>query len=365
MGIGDWFQDVGDWVTGIGADVFGDEHLSNYDKLKHGTINQAEYDELEGNAPEKTTEQTLEEMQIDLLGEQRDIVEEQQRLQELMAPLMYEEAGIIPEYDETGKIIGFGREEDPLDPMREDIERGFLERTQAALAGELPVPSGLTRQREEGMLTLEETLRKELGPGFRTSTPGIERLEKYGAYTSELEEAARRGDLTLSESLSLSRESSNEARISQELARMMGVTDYPSSTFQRYGDVAQGYQLPISNIQFGQQMDYMERARRSQGTGQFWSAVGQGAGTYLGYLAFCWVAEVLFGVNHQKTYNARLYVANTDNWFTRLYRKHGRKWAIFLERYPLVQSIVRPIWEWMAYKGKELQSEKGGLEWLT
>jgi len=67
---------------------------------------------------------------------------------------------------------------------------------------------------------------------------------------------------------------------------------------------------------------------------------------------FCWVAEVLYGKWDQRTYAARRWVSTHDNTFTRAYRQHGRSWAIWLERWPYVRPVVRPIWDAMAWAGR-------------
>lgn len=65
----------------------------------------------------------------------------------------------------------------------------------------------------------------------------------------------------------------------------------------------------------------------------------------------CWVAEELYGVNHPKTHAARLYVLRNDNWFTRLYKEHGKSWADIIKKYPWLKPVIQPIWDYMAYQG--------------
>jgi hypothetical protein len=68
----------------------------------------------------------------------------------------------------------------------------------------------------------------------------------------------------------------------------------------------------------------------------------------------CWVAEVLYGMDDQRTHSARLWAATNINWFTKLYRKEGKVWAKWLTIHKWAQPIVKPIWNVMAYKGRIL-----------
>src|SRR3990172_2008136 len=115
-------------------------------------------------------------------------------------------------------FIAWDPKADELAPLRSQIEKGFLERTQAALAGQLPVNPALLSDLAENERTLRETLRRQLGPGFETSSPGIESLGEFGQRRSELLESARRGDLTLAEQLGISRQQANDLQL-QNLLR--------------------------------------------------------------------------------------------------------------------------------------------------
>jgi hypothetical protein len=56
-------------------------------------------------------------------------------------------------------------------------------------------------------------------------------------------------------------------------------------------------------------------------------------------LLMCWVAEEIFGKTHEKT-------------FLQMYSKHGQTWARWLNKNPWAKPIIRPIWEYMAWRGK-------------
>lgn len=202
-------------------------------------------DQLEDPGPTPSEIANLQE-QTALLRDQRDILSRQVREQNLLAPFLFEESGVTPLFNtrdpETGKlqdpslgegeIIAFERVDDPLDPIRKDIERGFLERTQAALAGELPINPALTSELESQRISLDEALLKQLGTGFQTSTPGIEAIGQFERGASEIRESARRGDLTLSEQLGLARQGANESNINETIKRLFGISGRDVSGIQ-------------------------------------------------------------------------------------------------------------------------------------
>jgi hypothetical protein len=132
---------------------------------------------------------------------------EQQRMERLTAPFAYEQMGLKAQVDPaTGKVVGLTKIVDPLAEQRRAIEGQYLERTQKALRGELPVDPALHRELAEQEATRREALRQQLGPGYETSTPGVEALARYGQAKAEALSAASRGELTLSEQLGMARQ---------------------------------------------------------------------------------------------------------------------------------------------------------------
>ncbi len=129
--------------------------------------------------------------------------QESQRLEDLLQPELLRQAGYELQLDASGNPIGVALTQDLL--RQREIERGMNERTLAALRGELPVDPALLRdlEREEG--TLRESLLKQLGTGYETSSAGIETLGQFAQRRQSILEGARRGDLSLAEQLSLAR----------------------------------------------------------------------------------------------------------------------------------------------------------------
>jgi hypothetical protein len=209
-------------------------------------------------------ERALQTEQTDLLRQQREILTEQLRRQDLLAPILYKEAGLAPQYDAAGKVVGFTElpDTDTLKDLRTDIEKRFLERTQAALKGELPTDPGLLRELDEGEQRLHETLRQNLGSGYATSSPGIEAMADFTKRRSEILDAARRGDLTLAEQLGQARGASNLAQTAGRMESLVGGVGAPFQRSSDLGRLASLYdaprQLGLAQRQSQFQADYQQ-----------------------------------------------------------------------------------------------------------
>lgn len=74
-----------------------------------------------------------------------------------------------------------------------------------------------------------------------------------------------------------------------------------------------------------------------------------------GAAAACWVAEVIYGPEAQKTHDARLYASTVDTPFTLAYREHGQKWAKAMVEDEALQAMFKPIWDEMAKAGATMR----------
>ena len=79
-------------------------------------------------------------------------------------------------------------------------------------------------------------------------------------------------------------------------------------------------------------------------------------------MAPCWVAEELYGKNDIRTSYARLFCVVHDNFFIRVYCKHGKAWARFLKKNSWLKKFVEPIWNYMWVKGMDLSTKVIFLE---
>ncbi len=236
------------------------------------------------NVPGPTQEERdLQREQVEILRDQRTLLSEQLRQQNLLAPLLFDSAGIKPIFDTEGddptRIVGFEQIEDELDPLRDDIEKGFLERTRSAQLGELPVNPALLSDLDEAEETLRNSLRASLGPDFETSTPGSRRLDDFFETKEGILEESRRGDLSLSEGLSLSREASSDARIQSFLNRTVGVNQFQGSTLPGLSNLVQGFQLPISTRQNDRALQLRASIASGQGRSSGFSSLFSGLGS--------------------------------------------------------------------------------------
>lgn len=231
-----------------------------------------------GSRPSRE-ERELQQVQADTLREQQAMLRESTRMQELLAPILYDEIGLSPIYEDVEnvrftdtrkrideirsqldsdkldgnlgkkikkklgkelttledklsgmteterKITGFNKANNPADALRKDIEMKLLERTKAALAGELPVDPALMSDLAERERTLEEELSKDFGSlsAARTSSAGIERLNKFSEMKENVLAGARRGDLTFAQQLAQSQGADNLNRFVSTPASVVGL----------------------------------------------------------------------------------------------------------------------------------------------
>ena len=196
--------------------------------------------------PIDPAETALRGAQADLLKTQTGLLKEQQDLNKLLLPVQLAQAGLRPTYDSSGKVTGYEEIPDPLKDTRKEIEAGYLDRVSKALKGELPVNPALLKDLSDRELQLRETLRKNVGPGWETSTPGIEAMTKFGTERDNILEAARRGDLTLAESMALSRESANFGRNAQSLGISQSLSNPALNLAGAYGQNVGGYSSALT-----------------------------------------------------------------------------------------------------------------------
>lgn len=215
--------------------------------------------------PEATPqEEELQKEQTSLLRQQRDALSEQIRQQDLLAPLLWGAAGIEPIYDKNHKIQGYKQKPDELAGMRGDIEKAGLQRSLAALRGELPEDPALLRDLADQERVMNESLRKQLGPGYNVSSPGQAGIGEFMQRKNALLDAARRGDLTLGEQLSLSRQQQQSDQINQFLQRAGGIGGMGYTAAGALGGAAQGYNAPLQYMLANRSNQFGARALNFQ-----------------------------------------------------------------------------------------------------
>ncbi len=235
-------------------------------------------------------EQALQEEQRKTLELQRGMLEKSMREQELLAPVLYKQLNIKPVTDPEGKITGYEELPNPLKAQSEEIQRLYFNRTQAALEGKLPTDPGLNTSLGEQETQLREQLLRQLGPGYETSTPGIEALAKFNLNKQNILEGARRGDLTLAEQLGLARTASNIGQTQQQFGNVFAIPGQGLPTAQGFGQTAAGFgagAAAMASDRYAQYQGQLNAYNQQQRTfGQLFGGLGQLAGTLGGAYLF-------------------------------------------------------------------------------
>ena len=392
-------------------------------------------------------EKALQKEQADTIRFQRELLTEQVRQQELLAPILFKQAGINPIFDDEGKITGFEetepglREEiqkesleltrdildlqkrelqtsedlapaekvfreksldllskqldaseraldlaEKINPLEEEVETLSLERTLAALKGELPINPSLTRELDEQEELLREDLRRQLGPGFETSTPGRNALDKFFRDKEEILEGARRADLTNSESLSLARSSLRKGTTATttsgsspfiatnlpsrfgDIFRSSDIAQSRSGSISQFSNVASGFGAITSQLQQDRALQLSANITNATNRSNLFGSIFTGVGSLLGGAARgglsqggafgCWIAEVLYGRSSNAFRAARYWImfgwegrmAKVCRW---TYLRFGERIAAFLRKQPILQVPARFIFNIAVRKGME------------
>lgn len=189
-----------------------------------------------------------------------------------------------------GDVIGFERMPDtPEELLRQDIERGFLERTQAALSGELPVDPALERSIAEREAQLRQRLFQQLGTGFETSSPGMEALSRFTRDVEQLRGSARRADLATAAGLAEAATTGRERSRALNIAGIQDILGRQAGGAGTLGQVAQAFSSPIGqlanqrNLEFQSSLAAFQQPTAAQSLG---GIVGTLGGAFLGGPAF-------------------------------------------------------------------------------
>lgn len=245
-----------------------------------------------GDAPEaqpmSPEERQLLQLQAQEIQANRRIRDRQLREHDLLSNLAYRQAGLRLERDAAGEVTGISEmSEAELDPrlrQQRDLERRFGERTLAALEGRLPVDPGLLETLNEEEETLQERLRRELGSGYATSSPGVEALGDFSRRRQQLLDQARRGDLTLAEQLGQARTSSNIASTSGTLGNMFSPASRFNNPFSMGAQNINAIQGPLNFMQRDRQMQLQASMAAADANARSMAGFGQFAGTAAGFM---------------------------------------------------------------------------------
>ena len=122
-----------------------------------------------------------------------------------------------------------GAEDDELNQLEREIALEAGERTLAGLRGELPVDPALERDLANRKEEVKERLLRQLGPGFETSSPGIETLARFDEEAQVVRSAVRQGQLTTNEAVALGRTQAASDRQTRFLNTLSQFGTFPTS----------------------------------------------------------------------------------------------------------------------------------------
>lgn len=154
-------------------------------------------------------ERRLQGIQADSATQQLDIAKKQQAENEALMPVLLDNYGLSRTVDPTTGKISYTNT-DPNAAKSKEIEGMQLDRSLKALKGELPVTATLAKELELGKRTLAEKLSKQLGPGWETSSAGIQANAEYDRMATSLREAEQKDQLTTAEALSINRQNARQ-----------------------------------------------------------------------------------------------------------------------------------------------------------
>lgn len=208
---------------------------------------------------------------------------QQQEQQKILLPFFAEQEGFDVELDTEGNLTSISRRADPDEAKRKELETAFLDRSLAAMRGELPVDPALEDSLAAGEQQLREKLQTQFGPGYETSSPAIESLEQFRQSAETLRSEARTGQLTLAEQLGITREQQRQftTQSSADALRTSAIGD-PLTFAGAFGQVARGYgQAQVPYQQQRQMQVQASISNRQQNMALIGAGIGA-AGTIFG-----------------------------------------------------------------------------------
>jgi len=216
----DFLKDIGQGRESVEARI--NRGLSSWVNLARTTGTEQRQEEFAGRVQEQIEEamrsgRELSERQLAILEEQLNLSREeikslQASRQEALGLAkqeaasartvqdeLYRRAGLTPEYDESGTLIGLNpmSEEDmvsqmtPLQQQQYQLAKTTTQKQLDALAGKFDMDPALTKSLQDQEEQLKAVLAQKLGPNFMKSTAGIQAMNKFMEAKTRIEESAR------------------------------------------------------------------------------------------------------------------------------------------------------------------------------
>lgn len=176
--------------------------------------------------------------------------------------------GLFANRQGTKQLTGLTKNpETQAELNRKEIERLGTERELAALRGELPLNPGLLSDLDKQERQMRLALTKQLGPGWETSTPGIEATRQFNLMKNTVLENARRGDLTLADALQTGALGNTLTSRGAFMTGSGAATQLPFGNIGGYGQVAQGYGNLGQALSAQRMAQYQAQLASGQGSG--------------------------------------------------------------------------------------------------
>lgn len=224
----------------------------------------------------------LQQQQTEMLQYQQSLLEQMMNQQELLSPILYEQMGITPQYNDAGDIVGFDYTESELKQITDEINQLTAEQTLQALKGELPVSSTVETEIAKGEEALRQRLAKSLGPGYETSSPGIEALNKFQESATNIREQASKGQLSMYEQLGLAQQAATQGANTDFFSKSIGLATAPSMGITGGNSILGNIANAISGYQANRQMGLQANIATAQNQAQTWQSIFGGLGSAIG-----------------------------------------------------------------------------------
>lgn len=229
-------------------------------------------------APQPTAEEkALQQAQLDMLNQSRSE-------SDLMKPFLLQSLGLVQEGTGYRRMTDEERiaQMSPTEKSNYDILQLQQQRQLAALQGNLPVSPALEQDIAKQEATMNESLSRQLGSGWATTTSGIQAKSQFDQRAEALREAARRDEMTTGEGLMLSQEG---YMTGSNQAQQQAYTGYGQRLFpliQGYGQAQQPYQYNRGLEMQANQLNAQSNSSALGGLGSLFGSAASAYGSYAG-----------------------------------------------------------------------------------
>lgn len=148
--------------------------------------------------------------------------------------------------------------------LASDLETEYNRQALAALRGEMPVSPALEQALKESRQQQATQLQQELGPGWQTSTPGIEATTRRGLLEDALRDETRYGRISTLDALGRARQSDRQGASGQTFAMLQGGPQGVAAGYNASAQAAQGLAVPAGAYQNQRMVQYQADLQKYQ-----------------------------------------------------------------------------------------------------